>query len=146
MRRLRFLMSLLLVVVSINAFSADSEYNAESKVLTIPVIKVGNAFVYDAKLKLNDKGSFDIVGFSDQPPSVIVDSQCVEAQITIDKFSQISVGMSLNQVSSIIGCKEKIFAATSSFTIYTWNDGSGRPEIQVSIRNSVVFTTTYLPE
>jgi hypothetical protein len=64
-----FLVPLLLVNISINAYAVEPEYTLSSKALTIPRVKIGDGFLYDAELKLNNSGSFDIIGYSETPSS-----------------------------------------------------------------------------
>lgn len=58
--------SLLLGGISINALAA--EYTPSSKILDIPIVKIGNNNVFNVKLKLKATGkTFGIVEYFDQP-------------------------------------------------------------------------------
>lgn len=87
------LASLLLVSVSVNVFASEPEYTLSSKVLTIPIIKIGDSFVYDAMLKLNEAGSFDIIEYSD----TAVESRISSAVENIAKNRNIpSLGLAIS--------------------------------------------------
>ncbi len=45
---------LLFLCMPLSVFAAKPEYNPDSKILSIPTVKVLNTHLYDAKLKLND--------------------------------------------------------------------------------------------
>lgn len=124
------LVSLLLFGVFLNTFAAESEYNLDSKVLRIPIIKIGDSHVYNATLKLNEAGSFDIIGYSENPPSrdgddsvtFVFSDECKNDNISLDKSNQIKAGMSLEQVYSIIGCKEESSIIGSDTSMYFWDN------------------------
>jgi hypothetical protein len=68
MNKLKILLvPLLLVLSSAKAAPTESEFYSDSGILTIPSVKVGDIYVYDAQLRLNNAGSFDLVGYSLSP-------------------------------------------------------------------------------
>ena len=146
MNKLKILLvPLLLVLTSAKAAPTGSEFYSDSGILTIPSVKVGDIYVYDAQLRLNNTGSFDLVGYSLSPSNgVFVDDECRDKHITLEKYQQIKSGMTLDQVNSIVGCKGQLFTATPLFTIYNWSEG-GYPEIQVVINSDGVFNPRYTP-
>jgi hypothetical protein len=146
MNKLKILLvPLLLVLSSAKAAPTESEFYSDSGILTIPSVKVGDIYVYDAQLRLNNAGSFDLVGYSLSPSNgVFVDDECRDKHITLEKYQQIKSGMTLEQVNSIVGCKGQLFTATPLFTIYNWSEG-GYPEIQVVINSDGVFNPRYTP-
>ncbi|MCF6204462.1 MAG: hypothetical protein L3J59_12485 [Methylococcaceae bacterium] len=93
MKKTRFYFTLLLLTGSfINTQAVGAEYNNASKELTVQRVKVDNGLVYDVKLKLKD---FDILEIS-------VSGSCPAQNAT--NIGQITNGMTLDQVNSIIGC------------------------------------------
>jgi len=62
----------LFIIVILSPFfscanAAEVEYSSTTKILSIPTVKVGEQYVYDARLQLNSNGSFDILGYSNGP-------------------------------------------------------------------------------
>jgi hypothetical protein len=156
------LVSLLLANVSINTYAVEAEYTPSSKILTIPTVKIGDGFVYDAELKLNDAGSFDIIGYSETPSSGgDVDAKCTKDKITPEKYNQLESGMTLEQVNTIIGCQgkldtnpdllckvnqscqERITALTNTSSVfYNWEENEF-PLISLAFKNNLVFYKDY---
>jgi len=140
-----FLVSLFLSLSFVETSVAESEFHTGSGILTIPTVKVGNSYVYDAQLRLNNAGSFDLIGYSqDSSNGGSVDDVCTDKHITLEKYQQIKNGMTLDQVNSIIGCKEKLHGASSGITIYKWNT-SAFPLIQVAFDSNGASNPTYIP-
>ncbi len=142
MKKSTTLASLLLASVSVNVFASDPEYIPSSKVLTIPIVKIGNSFVYDATLKLNGAGSFDIVGYSNTATSSGGDAnaKCTDDKITLEKFEQIKVGMTLEQANDIIGCKGELSQVQILGDFYEWKaTRGGRPVIKLIFKNNSVI-------
>ncbi len=144
------LVALFISIHSIHSLAAEPEYDIKSRILSIPSIKIDEGHVYDATLKLNDSGSFDIVGFSDEPKPQEgdIDDECTPDHITLDKFNQLTAGMTIEQVNSLIGCEGELHLAGASFTEFWWQGGSGgliKPLISVKFGDSKSFTQTYLP-
>ncbi|SHE23087.1 hypothetical protein BPUTEOMOX_1881 [methanotrophic endosymbiont of Bathymodiolus puteoserpentis (Logatchev)] len=139
------LVSLFLSLSFVETSVAESEFHTDSGILTIPTVKVGNSYVYDAQLRLNNAGSFDIIGYSQNPSnSRSVDDVCTDKHITLEKYQQIKNGMTLDQVNSIIGCKEKLHGVSSGITIYKWN-ASAFPLVQVAFDSNGASNLTYIP-
>ncbi len=149
MKNLRITLAFLLLAnISINAYAVESEYIPSSKILTIPTVKIGDGFVYDAKLKLNGAGSFDIVGYSETPPtSGNVDTKCTEDKITLEKYKQITDEMTLEQVNSVIGCAGKLntVEGTSDEYYYKW-EADSLPRIDVTFKNNIVVSKDFYSE
>lgn len=142
--------TILLSSLSIHALADEPEYKIDTKILTIPEIKVGEEHVYNAMLKLNDAGNFEIVGFSNQPslPGIVIDDKCTPDHLTFDKFKQITNGMSVEQINSLLGCKGEQRIANATFSEYWWVGGSApllEPLISVKFGDNRSFIQTYLP-
>jgi hypothetical protein len=91
------------------AYSNDEDeperpsYDDYLKFMTLPSVKIGNEYVYDAKLLQKKEGeAFSIVGYFNEPAIA-----CTAEMLTIDKFNQLGRRMSLKQVRDIFGCREK---------------------------------------
>ena len=135
--------ALLAIVFSSNVFAVEPEYNPDSKILSIPTVKFLNINLYDAKLKLNDAGTFDILGYSETPSSDGV--KCTADKITTEKFNQITNGMALDQVNSIIGCSGDLKASHAVVgDFYLWAENT-KPRIEVTFKDSVVVTKKHIP-
>lgn len=126
-----------------NNATTESAYNVDSRVLTIPSVKIGNDYVYNARLKLNDLGSFDIIEYSETPPIIETSVTCTSTHITLDKRNQISIGMTLDQVNHIMGCEESLISQSSGIVVYSWSDSALPPIISVTFINNVVDQATY---
>lgn len=136
--------SLLFLCMPLSLFAAEPEYNPNSKVLSIPTVKFLNTHLYNAKLKLNDVGTFDILGYSETPSS---DGgvKCTTDKITTEKFNQITNGMTLEQVNSIIGCSGDLKASHAVVgDFYLWAENT-EPRIEVTFKDSVVVTKKHIP-
>ena len=128
-----------------NALAAEPEFNPDSKILSIPSVKIGDGYVYNAKLKLNNVGGFDIEGYSKTPSSGgEIEAKCTEDKIVLEKFEQITNGMTFEQVNSIIGCKGELLARDESVANYVWM-GSVIPRIEIFFRNNSIFNKDFLP-
>ncbi len=58
------------------------------------------------------------------PPTSTADQSCAAANFTVANFNAINAGMSLAQVSQVIGCKVTTNTVLQSKIIYTWTSGS----------------------
>lgn len=137
----------LLTSLSSTTLAGEAEYIPSTRILTIPTVKIGNNPIYNARLKLNDAGSFDILSYSEQPPAQdeTINTECTGKNLTLDTFNLIATGMTLGQANTIIGCKEKLFTISAGFSIFNWQDRNAFPMIQLSFRNNVVFSKSYTP-
>lgn len=143
------LIAMMLTSVSVHILADEPEYDVDSKILSIPTVIIGEERVYDATLKLNDAGSFDIIGFSDEPSlsSAVIDAECTPEHITLDKFNLLTTRMSVEQVNSLIGCEGELQIANTNFSEFWWvgNDRLLKPLISVKFGNNSSFSQTYLP-
>ncbi|MCK5830067.1 MAG: hypothetical protein KAH20_07155 [Methylococcales bacterium] len=139
MKNLRItLLSLIVSSISINAHAVESEYTPNTRVLTIPSIKIGNSFVYNAKLQLNNTGSFDIVEYSNNPANVEDKvGECTQNHITEDKFRKITAGMTIGEVNKLIGCEGGLTGASGPISVYRWG-----PEVSPFIQLNLLSDNT----
>jgi hypothetical protein len=138
------IIGLLSIVFTMNVLAVEPEYNPDSKVLSIPTVKFRNIHLYDATLKLNDAGTFDILRYSETPSSN-GGIKCTEDKITLEKFNQITNGMTLEQVNSIIGCSGDLKASHDVVgDFYLWAENT-EPRIEVTFKDSVVVTKKHIP-
>lgn len=142
------LLSLLVGSLSFNA-SADgamdgAEFFQETLTLKIPTVKIGDDTVYNGVLKLNDQGSFDIVGFSRAAPEPVGKGvDCTADLITDAKFEQITDDMTLEQVNAIIGCEGTFLAKSVAGDAYTWKDGALLPRVNITFPNETSLKKTF---
>lgn len=107
--------------------SAAVTYDPATKYLTIPTITAGDFTYTNLVLKLDSftyiSGVATPVGQTPPPPPAgTVSDTCTSANFTVAKFTAISLGMTLDQVSQTIGCKydsAQTFT-TGSFSRYSW--------------------------
>ncbi|MCK4493296.1 MAG: hypothetical protein KAU26_04525, partial [Methylococcales bacterium] len=59
----KFIACLLFLASSMTVVADEAKYNPNSKILKIPVIKIGDSYVYDAEL-LNNDGFFSLLSYS----------------------------------------------------------------------------------
>lgn len=141
--------ALLLTVISNNTLAIEPEFDLDSLILTIPTIKVGNDHVYDATLKLKTSRSFDLIGFSDQPPITDkdIDAECTPEHVNLDTFNQITEGMTFEQVTTLIGCESELHIAGSSFSDFWWKGGGNliHPLISVKFNSDGSFSQLFMP-
>lgn len=139
------LIFLFLLAISFNGIAAEIEYKVDSKVLTIPAMKIGNGYLYDVKLRLNQ---FDIISFSKSPSLVShKNRKCTEEKILLSKYNQIETGMTLNQVNNIIGCKGKLDIVVGNRSLYKWVGTKSVvvPKIGAQVVDNLVVHKTYAP-
>ena len=135
-------LSLLLSSLSFSAMAEEpamgAEFIEDTLILKIPSVKIGSEFVYDAELKLNAAGGFDIVGFSRTAPVPVVIGEgvdCTSELITEAKFEKITSNMTLKDVNAIIGCEGKFLALSVAGEAYTWKEGGLLPRINITFPN-----------
>ena len=149
MTKLKIVLASLLMGASFTTLADESEYNVDTRVLTIPTVKIGNSFVYDARLHLNDAGSFDLIGFSENPlVSVgVVDAVCTPNHVTLDKLDLLKNGLTVEQVNNIMGCEGTLQSAGSGLTSIWWQGGgrSIKPVMAVSFQNGALIRSQYIP-
>lgn len=124
----------------------EADYDINSKVLTIPSVKIGDIYVYNAKLQLNSIGNFVILGFSETPPQAEnIASKCTKDLITIETFQMITKGMTLDEVNKIIGCRGELESATNIFLDYRWTENIvTTSSISISFVDNVVYSSVFL--
>ena len=88
-------MLLFLACTSINVQAAEPEYKSDTRVLSIPSVKIDDVMFYDVKVKLNDPEVID--------SSNISSSGC--SSENAKKFRGIKNGWSSEQVNTEIGCE-----------------------------------------
>jgi len=138
------LIFLLLANISFSALAEDAEYNAESKILTIPTVKVPDGYIYDVKLKLN---SLEGLTYLKRPSSDSLKTECTKKNITFEIFNQISNGMTLGQASHIVGCKAQLSLVSSGRSLYKWVGVKNPvvPKISIQVENNIVVHKSYAP-
>ncbi len=138
------LVFLLLANISFNVLAEDAEYNADSKILTIPTVKVPNGYIYDVKLKLN---ILEGLTYSKRPSSDSLKTECSKENLTVKIFNQIFNGMTLDQVSHIVGCKAKLNLVSSGRSLYKWVGVKNPvvPKISIQVENNIVVHKSYAP-
>ena len=138
------LVLLLLINIPFAVLAEDAEYNAESKILTIPTVKVAGGYIYNVQIKLDD---LDGLIYSKSPATGSIYSECPKEKITLDKFKQIANGMTLDQVTNIIGCKAKLNLVSSGRSLYKWVGVKSPvvPKISIQVENNIVVHKSYAP-
>ncbi|MCF6204463.1 MAG: hypothetical protein L3J59_12490 [Methylococcaceae bacterium] len=138
------LVFLLLAIISFSTLAEDAEYNADSKILTIPTVKVPDGYIYDVKLKLN---SLEGLTYLKHPSSDSLKTECSKENLTAKVFNQITNGMTLAQASHIVGCKAKLNLVSSERFLYKWVGVKNPivPKISIQVENNIVVHKSFSP-
>jgi hypothetical protein len=110
----------LLSLLTLPALSQTAVYDETSRNLTIPAIRLGLTTFTNLVLRLDAIGLVSV----DPVPSTISD-KCAKTNFHADKYNAIVPGMTLAQVSQLMGCKpnsSKTDRSSLGYTTYQWTD------------------------
>ena len=110
-----------------SAFAQTATFNNATRYLTIPSVQAGTSIYSNVVVRLDSFAIISVGGeapvFSSVAPvSPSAADTCVTANFTIAKYNAISLGMTLDQVTQIIGCKPQLSYRSSSEFQYVWRD------------------------
>ena len=118
--------ALALAVAALTSASVQAQtivFDTSSLSMTLPSVSVaGNLYklvlVYGADGKLSISSATPVVTV----PVGQVSELCTDSNFTIAKFNAITLGMTLDQVSATIGCKNAPYfvARSADFVLYGW--------------------------
>lgn len=97
----KFFTYLTLVLATSNAMAADV-FNPATNVLTLDSVVVGGTVYSNVAVKIN---SFEIQSVGSSAPYTPVSATCSASNFTAAKYDAITLGMTLEQVFQVIGCK-----------------------------------------
>ena len=98
-----FLLFILFACGFSSATAVADTFDPKTNILTMGSITVGNQKYLNVAVKLDQ---FTVLDAGSSAPLVSgVSETCGEENFTIDKYNVIQVGMSLQQVSQILGCQ-----------------------------------------
>ncbi len=140
------LLTFLLLSLSFIVYAGEvAEYNPETKILTIPTVKVAGGYIYDVKLQLDD---LEGLVYSKSPSISTINSECSKEKITFDRYKQIANGMTLDQVTNIIGCKAELNLVSSGRSLYKWVGTKSPvvPKISIQVENNIVVHKSFSPQ
>ncbi len=148
MKKLFLIISMLMFAVTV--YGEDSEFDLSQNMLTIPIVKIGNNYIYDVKLQLNNAGNFTLISYSDTQPTQPILDTCLTSLITLEKAEQLQKGMSIDQANNIIGCKGESMIGysyggkISAFLV--WQGVSTTPYIKAVIESEgILGSAIYYP-
>lgn len=114
--------------------------------MTIESVRIGDTKIYNAQLEVTDAGAFALIGYSETPPSSgEVIAQCSSGLITLEKFEQLSAGITREQANSITGCEGVLMIISGDLKLYEWSGENIRPQIRLAIEGGTVQGTTFIP-
>ena len=122
MKRLLTALCLLAGITSAgSAIAQTASYDAATRYLTIPSVRVGDTVFSDLVIRLDGIAVIS-VGATAPATSTVTDT-CTVANFTTAKFNAIALGMSLDQVSQVMGCKNNpgLTQRASQYVVYAWN-------------------------
>jgi hypothetical protein len=130
-------------------------FDLATKVLAIDSVRVTGGLRHENVTLSVENFTLLAVGGSDisTPPSVTPDpvsppppvnsgvnngisTTCTSSNFTIEKYNSIQIGMSLEQVTQIIGCNNTSVARSDGFAMYRWQANMEREAIFVVFRES----------
>lgn len=130
----------LFLVLEANA--EEPEFSLDNKILTIPSVKVGDSYVYDAQLQLDETGRFAILGYSSQPS---ISLTCGSEHVNTEKSDLVTAGLSIDQVNKLIGCKGSLVLFSNEIGVYEYRGETLHPQIRVELENGQTVQSTYIP-
>lgn len=118
-----------------NAQAQTASYDSTTHVLTVPSIQVGNTVYSNLSYRV-DSGTILSIG-----PGVATSAgvTCTDANITLDSYNAVAVGMTVDQIDSVFGCAfaPRFTTRTQIDTTYVWQS----PSRSVSIIFDATGTT-----
>ena len=115
---MKHLFLLLLLLFSAATAKADT-FDPATNTLTLDSVIVGDQKYFNVVVRIDQ---FTVLGVGSSVPIGGVNETCGAENFTIDKFNAIQVGMSIDQVNQVIGCKFDPGSAvrTGGLVTYTW--------------------------
>lgn len=117
----KIFLSVLLFLSSYHAgISQANTFDLLTNILTMDSVIVNGLEYPNVVVRIDQ---FSVLGVgSSAPDESKISETCTETNITKDKFDKIQIGMSINQVTQIIGCQ----VSYSDFGSFSWrSDGQG---------------------
>ena len=94
----------LLLLACQAAFSQTSTFDLDSRYLTLPSVQVGNTIYNNLVIRIDSLAVISVGSVTTAPPPSSA-AKCTAANFTIAKFNQIAVGMTVDQVTNLLGCQ-----------------------------------------
>lgn len=118
------------VLINVSCACAQDTFDSSTKVLSIPTVTIDQTVYSDVRLRL-DSFSVVSVGWNSS-----VAKTCTAANFTAAKVNAIDIGMTLGQVSQIIGCDNSdVYGSQfgNLSQIYSWSYRSYVPQYTSSV-------------
>lgn len=123
MKQLLTALSLFVAITTAgSAIAQTASYDAATRYLTIPSVRVGDTVFSDLVIRLDGIAVIS-VGATAPATSSVTDT-CAAANFTTARFNAIALGMSLDQVNQVMGCKNNpsLTLRASQYVAHGWNN------------------------
>lgn len=115
----RFFLSFFFIISSLYSVTATSNtFDPATNTLTIRSVTVTGDRIYSNVVIRLDQ--FTVLGVGSSVPNGTVSETCGAENSTIDRFNAIQPGMSIEQVTQIIGCQSKVGVRSDEILTHDW--------------------------
>jgi hypothetical protein len=105
---------LLVTLVMPTLALAEPSFDPGSRILTLPVLNVGDEEYRDIELSLGKDGRWSVVGgptaWTGAGPSGTISDTCGAENITKERFAAVQFGMSFDDAIATVGCRGELVA------------------------------------
>jgi hypothetical protein len=93
---------------------ADATFNPDTRILSLPVLTVGDQQLQDIELNLGEDGQWAISSgpsaWIGQPDEPSISDTCGPEHITKERFAAVQFGMSFDDAVAAVGCRGELVA------------------------------------
>lgn len=116
------------IISSVHAQTAS--YDTNTRILTVPSIQVGSTVYPNLSFRV-DSGAVLSVG-----PGMAADAvaqTCTDANLTLDSYNAVAVGMTVAQVNAVFGCPftPRLISRSQTETSYGWQSFTGLRNVSI---------------
>jgi len=126
--------------------SAESQFNLQTRLLTISSVVVGEKTYINVSLKLGVNGFYQITAAQEQTTTTQIAQSCDGVSMNDSKYNAITTGMSIAQVNQIIGCQGAVQSSSTFAGVliesYQWFNTSGIEAIGATFEDGKLWDKT----
>lgn len=114
---------LICIISGVSANAQTANYDATTRYLSIPSIRVGDTVYSDLVIRLDGMTLISVGAAVAAGPTVA--ERCGASNFTTAKFNAITVNMTVDQVNQVMGCKynSTLTQRNTSYLVYVWDYG-----------------------
>jgi|GEM_PF-2992270 len=126
--------------------SSESSFNLQTRVLSIPTVKVGSKTYINVELLLKTNGNYQITQAQEQASTTQIAQSCDGVSMTDAKYNAITTGMTVAQVNQIIGCQAALQSSSTFAGVliesYQWFNTPGIEAIGATFEDGKLWDKT----